>query len=168
MAKESPQVRTVGGRVVRVVWLSIDHLLTDTSRYQLTNFIQDWYRLIDWFSDHRFRSSGYPGRHVFENRWNLPTDNNHPVRTTNYLACIVAKCFLDLCSIVADHIIINSVDTWEKFSKHNGKENTHSEVGFLSKAHNPENEILTKAKEKHGNIIHRKIQANSNAKSIFT
>ena len=28
------------------VWLSIDHRLTDTNRYQLTNFI-DWYRLHD-------------------------------------------------------------------------------------------------------------------------
>jgi len=42
------------------VWLSIGHCLADTSRYQLTNFI-DWYRLIDWISDHRFPSIGYPG-----------------------------------------------------------------------------------------------------------
>jgi len=42
------------------VWLSIDDRLTDTTRYQLTNFI-DWYRLIDWFFDHRFPSIAYPG-----------------------------------------------------------------------------------------------------------
>ena len=41
------------------VWLSIGHRLTDTNRYQLTNFI-DWYQLIAWFSDHRFPSIGYP------------------------------------------------------------------------------------------------------------
>ena len=43
-----------------LVWLSIDHRLSDTNRYQLTNVI-DWYRLIDWFSDHRFSSTGYAG-----------------------------------------------------------------------------------------------------------
>ena len=42
------------------VWLSIAHRLTDSNRYQLTSFI-DWYRLIDWFSEHQFPSIGYPG-----------------------------------------------------------------------------------------------------------
>jgi len=41
------------------VWLLIDHQFTDTNRYQLTNFI-DWYWSIDWFSDHRFPSIGFP------------------------------------------------------------------------------------------------------------
>ena len=44
------------------MWLSIDHRLTDTNRYQLTNFI-DRYRLIDWFSVPRFPSIGYPGKY---------------------------------------------------------------------------------------------------------
>ena len=51
--------RTGSVRDVCIDW-SIDHWLTDTNRYQLTNFI-DWYRLIDWFSDHRFPSVGCPG-----------------------------------------------------------------------------------------------------------
>ena len=42
------------------VLLSIDHRLTDTNRYQLTNFI-DWFGLIDWFSGHWVPSIGYPG-----------------------------------------------------------------------------------------------------------
>ena len=38
--------------------LIIDWLIpTDTNWYQLTHFIH-WYQLINWFSDHRFRSIG--------------------------------------------------------------------------------------------------------------
>ena len=37
--------------------------LTNTNRYQLTNVI-DWYRLIDWFSDHLFPSIGYSGMYT--------------------------------------------------------------------------------------------------------
>ena len=46
-------VTSVGGcyanRWTVFVWLSIDHWLADTNRYQLTNFI-DWHGLIDCFS----------------------------------------------------------------------------------------------------------------------
>ena len=44
------------------VWLLIDHRLTDTNRDQLSYFI-DWYRLIDWFSDHRFHRLDTPRLH---------------------------------------------------------------------------------------------------------
>ena len=49
------------------VWLLTDHQLTDTNRYQLTNFI-NWYQLINRFSDHLFPLTGYPG--------NFPTQKN--------------------------------------------------------------------------------------------
>ena len=39
----------------KILWLSIDHRLANTNRYQLTNSI-DWYRLIDWISDGSFSS----------------------------------------------------------------------------------------------------------------
>ena len=45
------------------MWLSIDHRLANTNRFQLTNFI-DWYQLIDWFSNHRFPSIGYSGTYL--------------------------------------------------------------------------------------------------------
>ena len=46
----------------------IDHRLTDINRYQLTNFM-DWYRLIDWFANHRFPSIGYPGSYCTIKSW---------------------------------------------------------------------------------------------------
>ena len=42
---EYPEWPTDSNRWTVFVWFSIDHRLTDTNRYQLTNFI-DWYRLI--------------------------------------------------------------------------------------------------------------------------
>lgn len=47
-----------------LVWLSIDQWLTNTNRYQLTNFM-DWYWFIDCFSDHQFLSIGHPRLYVF-------------------------------------------------------------------------------------------------------
>ncbi|XP_068676472.1 secretory phospholipase A2 receptor-like [Montipora foliosa] len=54
-----------------------------------------------------------------------PTTDNHPMRTTNYLPLIPARCFLLLVSIttldcrpiVADHLIINRLDTLRYISE---------------------------------------------------
>ena len=60
-------LRSCANRWTIFMWLLIDHRLANTNRYQLTNFI-DWYRLINWFSNHRFPSIGYSGNYYMRQK----------------------------------------------------------------------------------------------------
>ena len=80
-----------------------------------------------------------PNRHV-----------NEPSRTRSYFLLLVpgyqnTRSLSNSCR----HCALLS-------TKHNEREDTHSEVGFLSKTHNPEREILIKAKEKQGILLSTK------------
>ena len=90
------------------MWLSIDHRLTDTDRYQLTTVIHiDWFRLIDPLSDYRFSSVAYAGYKFIscatpsldQISWNVSPEVTNkgefiktPSNTIVTVGCIIHEC----------------------------------------------------------------------------